>query len=295
MKPLLRGAVLFFFGLGVGAVVMANVVGGETGTAGVSPLTPSSIPPTSGSPDAEIEATPSSQHATPSEVAQLAARLLEEQSAREKLAAELAMLRDDVALLQRHLQGGEAAVSAATNADDVTAAHADVSLPAEPDRAMVALGVPESVAQDVKRRLANADMQRLKLRDQAAREGWLGTEKYVQALRDVEGNVEGLRDELGDEIYDKFLYAMGEPNRVRISDVIDGSPAASVDIRPDDIILAYAGKRVFSWNELRQATTEGQPGDWVAVSLLRDGEPVDVQVPRGPLGVRLDASRILPQ
>jgi hypothetical protein len=43
------------------------------------------------------------------------------------------------------------------------------------------------------------------------------------------------RTELGDEAYDLMLYAGGEPNRVKITDVMAGSPAQGVGLQPGDI------------------------------------------------------------
>ena len=54
------------------------------------------------------------------------------------------------------------------------------------------------------------------------------------------------------------------------------------------------GLELFNGNELRTATTEGQPGAPVPLEILRDGQRLVFYVARGPMGVRLGASSVKP-
>lgn len=95
------------------------------------------------------------------------------------------------------------------------------------------------------------------------------------------------RAELGDEAYDLMLYASGEPNRVGVADVMYASPAQEVGLRPGDIILSYAGERLFTPPDLVRATIEVEAGGTAPVVVLRGGEEHRFSVPTGPLGVAI--------
>lgn len=95
------------------------------------------------------------------------------------------------------------------------------------------------------------------------------------------------RAELGDEVYDLMLYAAGAENRVGVVDVMHGSPAQGVGLQPGDIILSYAGKRLFAPSDLVRATIEVEPGGTVPMVVLRGGEEHQFSVPAGSLGVAI--------
>lgn len=159
---------------------------------------------------------------------------------------------------------------------------------------LVAAGVDPGVAETIIRQQSQLELQRLELRDRASREGWNGSDRFFEELRALNGDVGTLRDEIGDDAYDKFLYLTGQPNRVQISSVIDGSPAQMAGIEAGDIIIDYADNRVFAWPELQNATREGSRGEDVLIRVQRDGEVLELSLPRGPLGVRLDMEQIDP-
>ena len=160
---------------------------------------------------------------------------------------------------------------------------------------LVDVGVNEQLARDIIRREGEREMQRLELRDRAIRDGTFGTEAYFQSLRALNDNTRALRDEVGDSAYDRYLYASNQPNRVLISSVIPGSPAEQAGIQAGDIILGYAEQRIFSWSELREATSLGERGEYVPINIQRGSAPVSLLLPRGPLGVRLDSTREAPR
>jgi serine protease Do len=72
---------------------------------------------------------------------------------------------------------------------------------------------------------------------------------------------------------------------VNVQSVLASSPAERVGLRPGDEILAYNGKRVFDARELNALTLEGTAGESVVVDVRRDGQPLQLVLPRGPLGI----------
>lgn len=94
-----------------------------------------------------------------------------------------------------------------------------------------------------------------------------------------------LREEIGDAEYEMYLEATGRPTRVGINEVFASSPAGSAGIAPGDEITHYDGERVFSTADLVRETMRGEPGENVVVTVVRDGAPMQIVVPRGPLGV----------
>ena len=134
---------------------------------------------------------------------------------------------------------------------------------------LVAAGVDPGLATDLLRRQNQLEMQRLELRDQASREGWIDSERFIEELREIEGNVGALQEEIGDDAYDRFLYLTGQPNRVMIASVIDESPAQLAGLKANDFVLGYADSRIFSYPELLNATRAGVRGEYIVMRVQR--------------------------
>jgi len=160
---------------------------------------------------------------------------------------------------------------------------------------LVAAGIDSRTAAWIQQQLDKNQLDELYLQNQASREGWLNTPRYHQAHREIQARFNELRGQLGDETFDKLLYALGRPNRVLISDVLQGSPAQQTGLNAHDEIVFYDGKRVFSTQELQGLTSEGDTSLWVLMEVRRDGEPLGVYVPGGPLGVRLATGHVPPR
>ena len=94
-----------------------------------------------------------------------------------------------------------------------------------------------------------------------------------------------LRTEIGDSEYEQYLNALGRPTAVGVSDVFASSPAEAAGLRSGDQIVSYAGTRVFDMRDLNRLTYEGQPGQPVVVEVLRDGQQMQLVLPRGPVGI----------
>lgn len=264
------------FGVALGAIAM-GLSGRHERTTDVRAAATTDVP--AGGPVAGAEA----------EIIELRRRLNDEVSARQTLQKEVEQLREQVSRLdqiidhetprssRRQRQAGAASSSGQIN-----------------EAQLLAAGFDTERAAMLAQRLNQAEMERLYLRDRAIREGWIGTDRYSQAVRNLDGGLDALRRELDEQSYDRLLFAMGRPNRVAVQAVIGSSPAQQIGLQAGDIILRYDGKRLFNGNELRTATTEGQPGASVPLEILRDGQRLVFYITRGPMGVRLGASSVKP-
>lgn len=96
----------------------------------------------------------------------------------------------------------------------------------------------------------------------------------------------GLREEMGDLEYERYRQALGRPVSAGIDGVLPGSVAESVGLRPGDEIVRYGGTRVLSGAELSLLSDEGEKGGSVLVEVLRDGQVMQLTIPRGYLGIR---------
>jgi C-terminal processing protease CtpA/Prc len=155
-------------------------------------------------------------------------------------------------------------------------------------------GIGAAQAEDIVRRKNSIELQRLALQDRATRDGYLNSRRYYDELAEINKQDVSLREELGDDRYDQYLYDSKQNNRIRIASVMLGSAAEQAGIQKGDIILSYDNHRMFSWQELKDATSEGQLGEYVAINIYRNGEIYSFSVPRGPLGMQLGASRLAP-
>lgn len=166
--------------------------------------------------------------------------------------------------------------------------------PAVTTENLVKAGIDVELATDIVRRRNEIDLKLLELRDRASRDGYYGSERYTQEANALNEMSKSLREEIGDEYYDSFLYASGRSNRVRAASVMMGSPAETAGMKDGDLIINYDNTRMFNWNELQEATSRGERGEYVNVTVLRDGQLLNLWLPRGPLGIRLGSARVQP-
>ena len=99
-----------------------------------------------------------------------------------------------------------------------------------------------------------------------------------------------LRTELGDAEFESYLAANGRSTSVGVSSVMASSPGERAGLQMGDEIVAYNGRRVFSASDLVQQTMAGGEGN-VVVDVMRDGAPMQIVVPRGPIGVEIGRFR----
>ncbi len=224
----------------------------------------------------------------------LAAQLHEEAARRERLEAQLLALQAKVQGIATQLQMSANSAPAATEHSIDNAAASLDDQPQVSEAAFIAAGFRQDQATELKRHVDQLALDRLFLRDRAMREDWLNSPRYRDELAKLAEKETSLRDQLGVSGYDRFLYATGEPNRLVIRSVMEGSPAQQAGLRGGDLLLSYDRARVFNWSELRAGLFAGNANEQVAVEVEREGQRLDVVLPRGPLGVRLDTARVKP-
>jgi hypothetical protein len=266
--------------------VAANPVGAAVLT-GDTPTYDEAAPPV-----AEGPAPPAAQPAAdPLAIDPLQARLDEIGAGWSRMQQEVVLLRRRIGDLEQRLEAVQAKPAAAVT-------DSSPRLSATPDgqrSALVQAGLGEDAAAELVQRQGQKSLDRLNLRDIAAREGWLGTDRYRDELARIQEDAVDLRRELGDEAYDRYLYAAGEDNRVRIDGIIPGSVGELAGLQPGDMIETYAGDHVFNYSDLRDATAGGERGELVQVRIRRGGQVFDAWVARGPLGVQLDSTAAQPR
>jgi hypothetical protein len=256
-------------------------------------------------PDSAVAAAPApSPDASGSDYAHiidgLSATLELEVAERQRLEEQVESLRAQVARLERQLgeddpraAARESRPSGRDAAPALTAAEAEEEANAALAPFLEA-GFDPARAEYVKQLQDDMALQRLYLRDQAEREGWLRTPRYREAMQAIAQRETDLRQDLGDQDYDRYLYAIGRPNRILVGDVLENGPAERAGIQPGDAILSYAGERVYDAGSLVNATREGTAGATTAVEIEREGSTQLVYVPRGPLGINIRVARIRP-
>jgi C-terminal processing protease CtpA/Prc len=221
----------------------------------------------------------------------LAGILDREVEERLRLEEEVAELRRRLAALER---GPTAAAVAAPPAEAAPAPVGGGARGEVTEANLVAAGFSEAEAAYYRRRVDEAAMARLYLRDQAQREGWLNSERYRQELAAMPNVEQQLRSEMDDTTYARYLYATGRPNQVTIRRVLAGSAAEAAGIEPGDVLLRYDGERLYDTRTVRRATRDGSAGQSVGVEILRDGRRMQLFLPRGPIGVSMGSESVLP-
>ncbi len=216
---------------------------------------------------------------------------------RKRLEESVGHLREDVVSLTERLEA--ATISANTNSPPLVNAlpddrNTERTQHIVDESSFIAAGFDTAQAADLKKRLDETQLQRLYLRDRARREKWLGTPRYTEAVAELDEALTSLKQELGEQDYDRYLFATGQTNRVSVESVMAGSAAQDVDLRFGDTIMRYDGQRIFSWSDLTSQIFEGEAGEIIGLEIERDGKTIEVFVPRGPLGIRLGESRANP-
>ena len=143
----------------------------------------------------------------------------------------------------------------------------------------------ENEIQRLRQRFDEVELEKLYARDRAAREGWADSSRHYREMRDIQTQ---FREELGERDYDAVLYASGRNNRVRVQDLLHGSAAANSGVQPGDVIVSYAGERIFDPSTLYMWSKEGRAGENVQLEVQRGNEIVTFEVPRGPLGGKME-------
>ena len=224
--------------------------------------------------------------------------LQKEIAARQQLAQTVARLEKELHELKTQMSPRPVVTTPSASATTPTPAPQDATHTNEPvfdEGALRAAGLSMTTVKQTRERFEQLEMDRLFLRDRATREGWMGTARYSNEVEKLEGSRQDINNSLGDDGYDAYLYATNQSNRVVIREMLQGSPAKVAGILPGDTVLSYDHKRMFATRDLQNATTNGRAGESVAVEILRNGQVMNLYIPRGPLGVYLDTDSAKPQ
>jgi PDZ domain len=226
----------------------------------------------------------------------LAAKLAAEADGRRRLEERIDVLVTELTALRG--SGHETPRAVPSKPEPVAAAPGSAADPAPVydastamERALVAAGIDTTTATEIRRRQDGLGLSEIYLRNQAEREGWLDTPGFAAKMAEIEGQRTSIREEIGDQRYDRYLAALDQPNRVAVNEVLLESPAAAAGLQAGDVVLSYGETRIFAPSELVTATRAGTAGENVRMEILRQGRRFEIQVPRGPLGVSVAASR----
>ena len=236
-------------------------------------------------------AKPTDATGNPDKVTFLAELLTQEVSKLRRLERSLAALQNQVRQLETSVADRTSQLSTEQKADKDGQTEALKDPEKISEARFLAVGFDPDQTAQLKKRVSEIEMERLYLRHRARREGWLRTPEYYEAVKELR---QGMNEELGDDAYDRFLFASERPNRLLVKSVMESSPAEQTGLQPGDIIFRYDGSRIFSSRDFRDATTRGEMGETVPMEIRRGGEILEVQLPRGPLGVRLDHTIVQP-
>lgn len=141
---------------------------------------------------------------------------------------------------------------------------------------LVAAGFSPDRAAWIQRRSAELTLDVMQAQYEARRGG--------QPLAPGASQESRLRTELGDAEYEQYLNALGRSTSVGVFNVLPGSAGERAGLRAGDQIVSYAGQRVFDIRDMNELTFQGSAGESVIIDVIRDGQRLQLVVPRGPIG-----------
>ena len=208
--------------------------------------------------------------------------VIEEQQARQLLEDELLALREEIE--QRDGRAAETEEQQISAREEMTEAFRARrfgfrSSQGQVDR-LVEAGFPVGQAEWIVQREAELQMEMLQQRFEAMRGG-----EESRFFGSGFAPDSGLRADLGEVDYERYLTANGRSTSVGIGSVIPNSPAQVAGLQAGDQIIRYDGERVFSMMEVAGKIMRGEAEGNVIVDIERDGIPMQLVLPRGPLGV----------
>ena len=220
-------------------------------------------------------------------------QLLEaEITARKSLEDKLEALNRKVADLDQNIQLASIDSSAEIDIDGQTNA-ANSGQNWFNEQALIDSGMSSSLATELKAFFEQQELDRMYLRDQSVRESW-DRQKFRDEIQKLTETGDAFLNQLDESAYDAYLYASQQPNRVKVTSVLDSSQAGTAGIQPGDHIIRYDYERIYSGFALRHATSGGDINESVAVEVERNGEILDFYLSRGPLGIRMNAVSVKP-
>lgn len=227
-------------------------------------------------------------------IARLQQRLVQAEQVQLSLTERVAALEVMAGKPEIYPVTGTATPATETETNEVTESTAPPQTFSTSIEALIETGIPEEQAARIQASLDEYDLKLLYMQDRASRENWLNTARYRKEQREVQNAYQELRPEIGDDAYDRMLYALGRTNRVVVRDIMQNSTAEQYDLRANDRIIEYNGQRVFTSQELNTLVTQGTAGAQVLLRVQRDEQQLELYLPQGPIGIRLATSREQP-
>lgn len=181
------------------------------------------------------------------------------------------------------LQAEVAELRKARGGDEEEAPERVVNFQAMEDR-FTEMGFTSQERESLWRLEAARQVQQVELNDRARREGWIDTSRYNEEMEALSTFASPVRDELGDDRYDRYLYAMGRTNRVIVGGVMPTSQAEKAGLRRGDVIVRYGGEPVYTNLHLVRLRSSGEAGAPVMVEINRNGQSMQINMSRGPMG-----------
>jgi len=143
---------------------------------------------------------------------------------------------------------------------------------------LIEAGITPDRAAWIVQRESEIQMDALQARYEAMR--GQESQRFFGSTSDTE-----LQAELGEADYERYLSASGRPTTIGIGSVIPNSPAQEAGLQPGDQIVRYDGERVFSMMDMAGRIMQNEAEGNVVVDIERNGIPMQLVIPRGPLGV----------
>lgn len=154
--------------------------------------------------------------------------------------------------------------------------------------ALVNTGLSEDEAAYILKSESDVTLEQLNARYDNQREAF---ERSEPQNRPSLAQINPLRAKLGDDYYENYLQANGFPTSARVSSVIESSPGYDAGLQAGDRITSYGGQRVFNLNDVANLTFQGNSGESVLLEIERNGEALQLTIPRGPIGVSSGRNR----
>ncbi len=203
--------------------------------------------------------------------------LYDELESLERVAPEVAAAPPDIAIVEGSISPREIRELAGAGRRDGSQRRRD---------ALIDAGFSASRADWIVQRESELRMEAMQTRYSAMRAGDSPNRGYDFATPEIV-----LREEMGDAQFETYLQAQGRSTAVGVGAVYESSPAQTAGLQPGDEITHYDGARVFNTFDLTRQTMEGNAGENVVVNITRDGMPMQVVIPRGPLGINTSRRR----
>jgi len=91
--------------------------------------------------------------------------------------------------------------------------------------------------------------------------------------------------------YERYLKANNRSTNVSVGSILGSSPGENAGLQTGDRIVRYAGERVFNVRDLNNLTVQGTAGESVLIEVERNGSPLQLTIPRGPVGINANRQR----